>query len=42
MLMNVIHYRVRTTGPASTVWGRIRVTVVKGGKTKTAKKVCKD
>lgn len=39
--MNVIHSRVRTTGPVSTVWGHIRVIVVKGGKTKTAKKVCK-
>lgn len=39
--MNVVHSRVRTTGPVSTVWGHIRVIVVKGGKTKTAKKVCK-
>lgn len=39
--MNVIHSRVRTTGHVSTVWGRIRVIVVKGGKTKTAKKVFK-
>lgn len=39
--MNVIHSHVRTTGPVSTVWGRIPVIVVKDGKTKTAKKVCK-